>query len=172
MRKVEVCSYNEKANEMFAEEAEKLNLIFGKEMVDIYHIGSTAVQGLKSKPIIDMLPVVKDIEKVDQYNDEMKKIGYQPKGENGIPGRRYFKKGGDNRTHHVHMYQLGSDEIKRHLVFRDYLRNHPDVMKSYGDLKEKLAKQFPYDIDSYINGKDPFVREIEEKELNWFNELI
>lgn len=172
MRKVEVCSYNEKANEMFAEEAEKLNLIFGKEMVDIYHIGSTSVQGLKSKPIIGMLPVVKDIEKVDQYNDEMKKIGYQPKGENGIPGRRYFKKGEDNRTHHVHMYQIGSDEIKRHLVFRDYLRNHPDVMKSYGDLKEKLAKQFPCDIDSYINGKDPFVREIEEKALNWFNELI
>ncbi|MEH7177941.1 GrpB family protein [Neobacillus vireti] len=170
MRKVEVCSYNENWCVMFAEEAEKLNLIFGTEIVDIYHFGSTAVLGLKAKPIIDLMPVVRDIDVVDQYNEEMKKIGYEPKGENGIPGRRYFKKGGDNRTHHVHIYQVGSDEIKRHLAFRDYLRSHPDVMKNYGELKEKLAKQYPYDIDSYINGKDRFAQEVEVSALNWFNQ--
>jgi GrpB-like predicted nucleotidyltransferase (UPF0157 family) len=170
MRKVEVCTYNENWSVMFTEEAEKLNLIFGIEMVDIYHFGSTAVPGLKAKPIIDMMPVVRDINDVDQYNEEMKKIGYEPKGENGIPGRRYFQKGGDNRTHHVHIYQAGSDEIKRHLAFRDYLRSHPDVMKIYGELKEKLAQQYPYDIDSYINGKDQFARELEVKALNWFQE--
>jgi GrpB-like predicted nucleotidyltransferase (UPF0157 family) len=170
LRKVEVCSYNEKWSVKFAEEAEKLNLIFGKEMVNIYHIGSTSVPGLKAKPIIDLMPVVKNIDIVYQYNEEMKKIGYEPKGENGIPGRRYFQKGGDNRTHHVHMYQLGSDEIKRHLAFRDYLRKHQDVKKTYGDLKEELAKQFPYDIESYINGKDRFVRELEVTALNWFKE--
>lgn len=167
LRKVEVCSYNEMWSFMFAEESEKLKAIFGQEMADIYHIGSTSVPGLTAKPIIDIMPVVKDIHKVDQFNEEMKKIGYEPKGENGIPRRRYFQKGGDNRTHHVHIYQVGSDEIIRHLAFRDYLREHPDVVKSYGDLKMKLAGQFPYDIESYIIGKDQLVREIEAKALKW-----
>lgn len=167
VRKVEVCSYNEMWSFMFAEEAEKLKAILGQEMAGIHHIGSTSVPGLTAKPIIDIMPVVKDIHRVDPFNEVMKKIGYEPKGENGIPGRRYFQKGGDNRTHHVHIYQVGSDEIERHLAFRDYLREHPDVVKSYGDLKMKLAGQFPYDIESYINGKDQPVREIEAEALKW-----
>jgi GrpB-like predicted nucleotidyltransferase (UPF0157 family) len=153
---------------MFAEESEKLKHIFGKEIVDIYHIGSTSVQYLKAKPIIDIMPVVNDINIVDSYNEKMKNIGYKFKGENGIPGRRYFQKGEDSRTHHVHIYQVGSPEINRHLALRDYLRNHPDVKKTYGELKERLAQQFPYDVQSYINGKDHFVKEIEEKAMNWY----
>jgi GrpB-like predicted nucleotidyltransferase (UPF0157 family) len=170
LRKVEVCSYNEKWPLMFLEEAEKLKLIFGAEILDIYHIGSTSVRGLKAKPIIDIMPVVKDINLVDKYNEAMQNIEYELKGENGLRGRRYFQKGGDNRTHHVHIYQVGSYEIKRHLAFRDYLQSNPCLKKTYGDLKERLAQQFPHDIDSYINGKDRIVKEIEEKALEWFIE--
>ncbi|MFE8697539.1 GrpB family protein [Cytobacillus sp. FJAT-53684] len=168
MRKVEVCSYNKKWALMFEEEVEKLDRVFGSESVVIYHIGSTSVQGLKAKPIIDIMPVVTNITIVDKYIEKMGKIGYEPKGEKGIPGRRYFQKGGDNRSHHVHIYEVGSPEIIRHLAFRDYLRNHPDEKKSYGELKERLAQQFPYDIDSYINGKEHLVREIEEKAMDWY----
>ncbi len=163
-----MCSYNKKWVLMFKEEAEKLKLIFDNEAIDIFHIGSTSVQGLKAKPIIDILPVVYDINTVDKYNEKMACIGYKSKGENGICGRRYFQKGGDNRTHHVHFYQDGSPEITRHLAFRDYLRIHPDVKESYGELKERLAKQFPYDIDSYINGKEQYVKEIELKAIRWY----
>ncbi|PAV29138.1 hypothetical protein CIL05_12100 [Virgibacillus profundi] len=168
MRKVEVCSYSEKWSLMFVEEVEILKFIFGNEIVDIHHIGSTSVPGLKAKPILDIMPVVKDIDLVDKYNPEMGINGYEPKGENGIPGRRYFQKGGDNRSHHVHIYQVGSCEIKRHLVFRDYLQRNLEVKKSYGELKERLAQQFPYDIKSYINGKEHLVKEIEVKALNWY----
>lgn len=153
---------------MFIEESQKLNDIFNNEIVEIHHIGSTSVQGLKAKPIIDIMPVVKNISVVDKFSNKMKDIGYEPKGENGIPERRYFQKGGDNRTHHVHIYVVGSYEIDRHLAFRDYLRIHPDLSKSYGDLKEKLALQFPYDIESYIKGKEQLVREIESKALEWY----
>jgi len=83
LRKVEVSSYNEKWIQMFIEEAEKLNLIFGNELVDIYHIGSTSVPGLKAKPIIDIMPVVKDINNVEKYNIEMQEIGYVPKVKTG-----------------------------------------------------------------------------------------
>ncbi|MFJ8511490.1 GrpB family protein [Lysinibacillus xylanilyticus] len=171
MRKVEVTSYNEKWIQMFTEEAEKLNLIFGNEIIDIYHIGSTSVPGLKAKPIIDIMPVVKDINKVDKYNLEMQEIGYEPKGEYGIVNRRYFRKGGDNRSHHVHFYQIGSYEIRRHLAFRDYLKSHQDEMKNYGELKEKLAQQFPNDIESYIKGKDYFVKDKELKALEWYEDI-
>ncbi|WP_413299602.1 GrpB family protein [Bacillus sp. 1P10SD] len=168
MRRVEVCSYNEKWSNMFSEEAEKLKRIFRNEIVDIYHIGSTAVPGLKAKPIIDIMPVVNDINMIDTFIPNMQEIGYESKGENGISGRRYFQKGGDNRSHHIHIYQVGSDEIKRHLVFRDYLRNHPNEKKAYGELKEKLAQQFSYDIESYISGKDCHVKDIELKALEWY----
>ncbi|MFJ7982670.1 GrpB family protein [Lysinibacillus xylanilyticus] len=171
MRKVEVSSYNENWIQMFTEEAEKLNLIFGNEIIDIYHIGSTSVPGLKAKPIIDIMPVVKDINKVNKYNLEMQEIGYEHKGEYGIVNRRYFRKGGDNRSHHVHIYQIGSYEIRRHLAFRDYLKSHPDEMKNYGELKEKLAQQFPNDIESYIKGKDYFVKDKELKALEWYEDI-
>ncbi|MEI5909591.1 GrpB family protein [Bacillus spongiae] len=171
MRRVEVSSYNEKWSSMFTEEVEKLSLIFGNEIVDIHHIGSTSVPGLKAKPVIDIMPVVKDIDLVDKHYQEMQDIGYDPKGENGIPKRRYFQKGGDNRSHHIHIYEVGSEEIKRHLAFRDYLRKHPDDKKSYGELKEKLAKQYPYDIESYINGKERLIKEIEGKALDWYEEV-
>ncbi|MHC0038036.1 GrpB family protein [Pseudoneobacillus sp. C159] len=168
MRRVQVCPYNEKWAIMFAEEAAKLKQILKSEMVDIYHIGSTSVPGLMAKPIIDIMPVVKDINIVDQFNKEMEEIGYVPKGENGITGRRYFQKGVDNRTHHIHIYQLGSGEIKRHLAFRDYLQNHPEAKQKYGELKEKLAQQYPYNIESYITGKEQLAKDLEKKALDWY----
>ncbi|MFS0782189.1 GrpB family protein [Bacillus sp. 1P06AnD] len=168
MRKVEVRSYDARWVQHFSEEAEKLNLVFGDEIIDIHHIGSTSVPGLKAKPIIDIMPVVKDINKVDTYNNMMQEIGYEAKGENGIVQRRYFQKGGDYRSHHVHIYQVGSHEIKRHLAFRDYLKLHPNERELYGRLKETLARQFPDVIESYIKGKDYLIKEIELKALIWY----
>ncbi|WP_100011235.1 GrpB family protein [Lentibacillus sediminis] len=168
MRKVEVTSYNINWPAMFKEEANKLHSIFGSETIEIHHIGSTSVNGLKAKPVIDMMPVVKNISRVDDFNTAMMGIGYEPLGENGISGRRYFRKGGDDRTHHVHVFELGSGDIERHLAFRDYLGTHPDALQSYGDLKEELARSFPDDMESYIKGKEPFVLEIERKALIWY----
>ncbi len=93
LRKLLVSLYDEQWIQLFMEEAEKLNFIFKNEIIDIYHIGSTSVPGLKAKPIIDIMPVVKDIHHVDSFNLEMQKIGYVAKGENGIAQRRYFQKG-------------------------------------------------------------------------------
>lgn len=168
MRKVEVKSYTEQWLSMFEEEANILHKILGLEIIDIHHIGSTSVNGLKAKPIIDIMPVVKDINRIDEFNTSMVEFGYEPKGENGISQRRYFKKGGDNRTHHIHIYQIGNPEIDRHLAFRDYLRAHPDIAKKYGDLKENLSQRFPYDIESYIKGKKQLALEIERKAMVWY----
>lgn len=74
---------------MFKDEAGKLRSIFGEQLLDIHHIGSTSVPGLAAKTIIDIMPVGSNITLVDEYNYKMRNIGYEPKGENGVPGRRY-----------------------------------------------------------------------------------
>ncbi|ARI77807.1 GrpB family protein [Halobacillus mangrovi] len=167
MRKVEVKPYTIEWEFMFEEESKKIKGIFQEELVAIYHIGSTSVKGMKAKPIIDLMPVVKEIHRVNDYNVEMKAIGYHPKGENGIPGRRYFEKDGDDRTHHVHIYEAGNEQIERHLAFRDYLRAHSEERMEYGNLKGELAKRYPFDINAYIKGKEKLVSKIEEKAIHW-----
>lgn len=166
---VVVTEYNDKWDQMFKEEAQKIKEIFADELIDNYHIGSTSVPGLKAKPIIDMMPVVKDIEKIDSFNEQMEGLGYECMGELGMTGRRYFRKGGDNRTHQVHVFQSDNkQDIHRHLAVRDYLRTHPEAVKQYGNLKENLAKQFPKDIEEYMDGKDAFVKELEKRALRWY----
>lgn len=167
MRKVEVTPYNKDWPLMYEEEAKKLCKIFGSEVIEVYHIGSTSVDGLIAKPVIDIMPVVTDVDRVDDFNTVMIDIGYEPKGENGLPGRRFFQKGGDERTHHIHFYGIGDTEIERHLAFRNYLRMHPDAVKKYGSLKKELSQRFPNDIEAYISGKEQLVSEIEKKAIDW-----
>lgn len=155
----------------FEIEAKRLQTIFGSELTEIHHIGSTSVYGLAAKPIIDMMPIVKDLTKVNAFDEKMMAIGYEAMGEFGIPGRRYFRKGANERTHHIHLFEKGSPHIKRHLAFRDFLREHPHFAKTYGDLKEDLVRKFPNDMEAYIAGKADFVRELEKKALEWYRKL-
>ncbi|WP_010096441.1 GrpB family protein [Ornithinibacillus scapharcae] len=171
MRKVDVVAYDKEWMEQFKTEARKLREIMYPEIVEIFHIGSTSVPGLAAKPIIDILVIVKEITRIDNFNPAMIDLGYQPKGENGIKNRRYFNKDGANRTHHVHVYEAGNEEIIRHLAFRDFLRAHHEKAVQYGDLKQSLAKQFPYDISSYIKGKEHFVQRMEKEALSWYLKL-
>lgn len=169
--KVMIKKHSEKWSQMYEHESCLIKDILGDELVDIHHIGSTSVSGLKAKPIIDIMPVVKSIEKVDLFNKQMEQIGYESLGEFGIKGRRYFRKGAGNRTHQIHVFQIDNQiDIDRHLAVRDYLRTHSDDARQYGDLKEDLANEFPNDIQSYADGKDSFVKELEQKALVWYKQ--
>lgn len=142
--------------------------VFAQEVVALHHIGSTSIPDIYAKPIIDMLMVVRQIERVDAYNQTMRQLGYLPQGEGGIPGRRFFIKGSeDNRTHHLHVYAAGHPEITRHLAFRDYMQAHPQQAEAYSALKRELAQRFPHDIDGYIAGKQPFIEKIIEQAYLW-----
>ena len=134
--------------------------------ISIYHIGSTSVPGLAAKPIIDMMAVVRSLEKVDDARGKFSELGYEYLGEFGIAGRRYFRKGGDERTHQIHIFQADDwNNIERHLAFRDYMRTHEKERVEYAEIKTALAQRFPYDIDGYCDGKDAFVREMEKRAL-------
>lgn len=149
---------------LYQEEADQLASALSSEITAIHHMGSTAVPGIFAKPIIDIMIVVKDINRIAQYNHRMETFGYSPRGELGIPGRRYFSKDKDGvRTHHVHIYQASNPEIDRHLGFRDYLISHPDAAHAYSKLKEELANKFADNIDQYTEAKSDFIRSINEK---------
>ena len=136
--------------------------------LQLHHVGSTAVPGLSAKPVIDMLMVVTSLKSLDDRNPSMGTLGYEPKGEFGIPGRRFFSKGGDaSRTHHVHAYETGHKEVSTHLNFRNYLRAHPQEAGRYATLKLALAGQYRDDITAYIAGKSSFISEILEKAHSW-----
>jgi len=168
MRKVEVVPYNPAWPFLFEAEAELLSVIFGAELVHIHHIGSTSIPGLQAKPIIDMLAEVRDIEKIDSLNSDMIAVGYTPKGEYGIPGRRYFFKGSEEKhSHHLHAFQSGNTEVARHLLFRDYLRSHQQEVRQYASLKVSLAARFPGDIEAYMQGKDAFIKETDRLAALW-----
>jgi GrpB-like predicted nucleotidyltransferase (UPF0157 family) len=110
----------------FLEEAEKIRAVLGNQVIAIHHIGSTAITPSKAKPIIDILPEVIDIEKIDAFAPEMAAVWYTVKGEFWIPGRRYFKKSAAGaQEFHVHVFQKGNPEIDRHVNFVEYLNAHP-----------------------------------------------
>lgn len=166
--KVIVTAYNRNWPQAFEEEVVRITAVLGEELVRIEHIGSTSVPGLQAKPILDLLPIVKDIGRVDLYTEAMQAIGYEALGEYGIPGRRYFRKGSEMRTHQLHVFEQGNRaDIERHLAVRDYLREHPEKARLYGTLKAQLAAQFPRDIEAYMDGKDAFVKQLEQEALAW-----
>lgn len=166
-----VTPYNPDWPRMFRQEAETVGRILGDGAVCIFHIGSTAVEGLAAKPIIDMMPVVRSLKAADAAAAAFEAAGYEYLGEFGIPGRRYLRKGGDERTHQIHIFaETDRENIVRHLAVRDYLKAHADERRAYAALKTELAARFPYDIDGYCDGKEAFVKALEERARKWYRE--
>ena len=124
-------------------------------VTEVHHIGSTSIPGIAAKPIIDMMPTVRRFEDGTACVGGLRKLGYEYRGEYGIAGRHYFVRGGP-RSHQAHMYAADHREVERHLMFRDYLRTHPDERVAYEHLKRDLAKQFTHDVQAYATAKTPF----------------
>lgn len=169
-REIEVVDYDREWSTQFENEAGHLSNVFGTQLVDIHHIGSTAIPGIKAKPVIDILVVIKNIETIETFNEPMVQLGYRPRGEcldnpiPGTPGRFYFCKDTDGvRTHQVHVCQEGHFDIEDKLAFRDYMRTHPHEAQEYSRLKESLAVDNRSDSVGYNRGKDRFIKGIVSK---------
>ncbi|MCC2541328.1 GrpB family protein [Bacillus thuringiensis] len=167
MRKIVVVPHENHWSEKFKMEAERLKTAM-PETVKIHHIGSTSVPGLAAKPIIDMIMEVESIERVDRWNERFIELGYIVKGENGISGRRFFIHGTEEkRLYHLHVFEKGNPEIVRHLAFRDYMMAHCEEAEAYATLKKELAEKYTYDGTLYTEGKNEFVRNVDEKAKEW-----
>jgi GrpB-like predicted nucleotidyltransferase (UPF0157 family) len=153
----------------FDTEARRIADAVGDVVVRLHHIGSTAITGIRAKPIIDILMEVSELSELDRRTSQLEALGYEAMGEFGSPGRRYFRREDQagTRTHQVHAFLAGSDGVDRHLAFRDYMIAYPQVAQLYGELKQRLAEQFPNDIHAYMDGKDSFIKDHQAKALSW-----
>ena len=134
----------------------------GPLALSIEHVGSTSVNGLSAKPIIDIDVVIEDSSVLAPVIASLNKIGYRHEGDLGIAGREAFRYDGKDhlRRHHLYVCPKDSPELKRHIAFRDYLRAHPEAVREYSRVKEEGAKLYPYDIGKYIEHKTPFIGKI------------
>ncbi|WP_421792037.1 GrpB family protein [Hyphobacterium sp.] len=155
--------------EVYAREAKALKAMFGAALTDIDHIGSTAIPGILAKPVIDILGSANDLSKIDARNAEMLALGYEPKGEHGLAGRRYFRKADarGRRRVHLHIYRKGDAALHRHLVFRDFLIAHPDKAKAYSELKRELTQTLGLSGQAYQSAKQDWIDRTLQAALDW-----
>ncbi|MBN9386150.1 MAG: GrpB family protein [Chitinophagaceae bacterium] len=149
----------------FAQLEEVYRSHLGSYVVGIEHVGSTSVEGLPAKPILDIDLIVEDSHLLPPVITALEEIGYQHVGDLGIPGREAFRRlntphnGSPNAwpEHNLYVCLAGSTSLKNHLAFRNYLRSHPGKARAYGELKKRLAAEHPHDIDAYVEGKTAFI---------------
>jgi GrpB-like predicted nucleotidyltransferase (UPF0157 family) len=164
--------------------------------VKIEHVGSTAIKGMCAKPIIDIVIVVKDEDHFNQIKNELEiQFGYYHVGDWNVPGREVFKRKNslhkmsnleqslldknifknngniksdvlDTIEHNLYVCKIGAEELKRYILFRDYLnKNHEEMLKYYR-LKQEIIKNYGNeDYNKYVKTK-------EENHSQFFEEII
>ena len=127
--------------------------------IDIQHVGSTAIQSIHAKPIIDIAVGVGELNDILPYIELLKQHGSIYRGED-VKGQMLFVMGdfqNDTRTHHIHVVKWREMEWNHYISFRDYLNTYPEKAMIYDECKKKLAAQFPDDRKSYTEGKQGLI---------------
>ena len=160
--KVTVLPYDRAWKDAFEKIKGELEEALGELALRVEHVGSTSVEGLSAKPCIDIDLVIADDTVFDRVVKKLADIGYVHEGDLGIAGREAFRYTDKPHLHLHHLYVCpqSSEELRRHTVFRDYLRSHPEAAERYGRIKEDAARLFPNDIDRYIQYKTPCIEEL------------
>ena len=158
-KKVVVVPYDKEWGAAFEAIKKELESAIGELVIGIEHIGSTSVEGLSAKPCIDIDVIIQDYSIFDAVVRKLETIGYIHEGNLGIKDREAFKYGDKPhlQQHHLYVCPQQSEELHRHIAFRDFLRANPDAAKIYGAVKEKAAQLFPDDIEKYIAYKTPCI---------------
>ncbi len=133
--------------------------------VAIEHIGSTSVAGLAAKPILDVDVIIPTSQSFQKVKTRLEQIGYFHRGDLGVKGRESFgyQDKPDLMRHHLYVLAQDSEELMRHLGFRDWLRSHPEDAAEYSRVKRAAAERFPENIDAYIEAKSDFILQVYQK---------
>lgn len=159
---VHVAEYHPAWPERFRFLARRAAEAIGERVLAVEHVGSTSVPGLAAKPIIDLAVLVRP-EDVPHAIERLAALGYVHEGNKGIPGREAFRTPPGEEKHHLYVCIPESASVRDHLLFRDYLRAHPDVAREYAELKRRLAEQYRHDSEGYQDAKRPFIEEVTER---------
>jgi len=159
---VMVLPYNREWEAAFEEIKKEIESAIGDCIVGIEHVGSTSVEGLSAKPCIDIDAIIKDYSVFKAVVAKLETIGYIHEGDLGIKDREAFKYSNKPhlQTHHLYVCPQYSEELHRHITFRNFLRNNAEAVKKYSLVKETAAKLFPDDIEKYIEYKSSCIEEL------------
>ena len=163
--KVIVTPYNKAWKTDFENIKHELASALGDLAIGIEHVGSTSVEGMSAKPCIDIDVIIRDYEVFDAVVEKLRAIGYIHEGDLGIRDREAFAYSDKLhlQKHHLYVCPQYSEELHRHITFRDFLGKSPESVKKYSEIKEKAAKLFPNDIDRYMQYKAPCIEELYAK---------
>lgn len=144
----------------FSAESDRIATALGPAAIDIQHIGSTAIPGILAKPILDIALAIQTFEDGFPLVPLLVALGYEYRGENGIPRRHYFVQGSPRRTHHLHVFEQHGDDWAHHLRFRNTLLASPSTAARYSELKGAIAAQSGGQRDLYQSLKSSFIAEV------------
>ena len=168
MDEIELSAYDPRWPAEFAAEEARLRAVLPPSLViAIEHFGSTAIPGLAAKPIIDILIAVTSLAEAREHAiPPLELMGYSYWRENPETDRLFLVKGlppqAERRTHHIHITQT-KGELWQRLLFRDYLRLHPEEVRTYEQLKRTLAANYHQDREAYTAGKTDYIQEVMKK---------
>ena len=164
---VHIATYDPRWPACFEEERGRVEEVIGRRLVEVEHVGSTAVLGLDAKPVIDVMVGLESMSEADRCVEPLISLGYSYWEEGVEPHHRLFAKFVDAewtaRTHNLHLVEAGSWYWKERLLFRDHLRNHPTTAGEYVQLKRLLARCYKDDREAYTAAKKEFVTTVVEK---------
>ena len=163
--KVVVLPYDAVWKDAFEKIKKELWDAIGELIIGIEHVGSTSVEGLSAKPCIDIDVIIKDYSVFDEVVSRLGAIGYIHEGDLGIKDREAFKYADKPHLmmHHLYVCPQYSEELHRHVTFKDFLRQNPEAVKEYSSVKEKAAELYPGDIDQYMTYKSSCIEELYKK---------
>lgn len=161
-KKVIVLPYDEAWKSAYIAINEEIQAALGDFIIGIEHVGSTSVEGMWAKPCIDIDVVIKDYSVFDAVVKNLADIGYIHEGDLGVKGREAFKYSDKSHlmTHHLYVCSENSEELRRHITFRNFLRGNPEAVLKYSAVKKTAAELYPNDIDKYIEYKSPCIEEL------------
>ncbi len=163
---IAIVEYDATWPDLFEQMRSRLTEVLGPTAVRIEHVGSTAVPGLPAKPVVDIQVSVPDVDDDDSYREPIESLGFQLRWIEA--GHRYFRPPARlPRIWQVHVCGAGSDWERVHLLFRDYLRAHPQVAYEYGAMKKRLAGMYATDRIRYTDEKGPFIDAVIEAAEEW-----
>lgn len=145
-------------------ETSALRAALGSALIVVHHIGSTSIPGMPAKPVLDLLPVVLNLNALDDRRPQVEQLGYEWWGEYGLASRRYCTKSDPStgsRLVQLHCWTENSPEIERHLAFRDFLRGNREVAAAYATEKMRCQILHPGDSHAYNDCRNPWIRTIE-----------
>lgn len=157
---VELRAHRPEWHTAYASEAARLRERLGDRLCGIEHVGSTAVEGLPAKPVVDILGLVADLKTARELVSSLSAAGYEHRP-GDVSGRVFLAKGPpSDRSHYLSLTPAGGRVHREQVAFRDYLRAHPRTAARYARLKRELAARYPEDRDGYTAAKGPFVADV------------